>query len=64
MKADCSVFKIIIASLALLWALMGNLKPVWAQADTIRLQDKRLMTQVLQPGNRQYLVYFQMLKNT
>lgn len=63
MKADCSVFKIIIASLALLWALMGNLKPVWAQADTIRLQDKRLMTQVLQPGNRQYLVYFQMLKN-
>ncbi|SDP98397.1 hypothetical protein SAMN05428975_4735 [Mucilaginibacter sp. OK268] len=63
MRTDCSIFKFIITTLALLWALMGNLKPVWAQADTIRLTDKRLMTQVLKPGNRQYLVYFQMLKN-
>ncbi|MDN5286495.1 MAG: hypothetical protein JWR38_2769 [Mucilaginibacter sp.] len=64
MKTDCfSITKTILASLALLWSLLGNSRPVWAQTDTIRLHDKRLMTQVLQPGNKQYLVYFQSMKN-
>jgi hypothetical protein len=64
MKTDCcSIIKIILTSLALLWQLLGNLRPVWAQTDTIRLNDKRLMTQVLQPGNKQYLVYFQNVKS-
>lgn len=30
-----------------------------AQTDTIRLKDKRLLTAVLKPGLKQYLVYFQ-----
>jgi len=34
-------------------------RPVHAQTDTIRLQEKRLLTSVLKPGLRQYLVYFQ-----
>jgi hypothetical protein len=64
MKTDSlSVIKSILASLALLWALLGNSRPVWAQTDTIRIQDKQLITQVLQPGNKQYLVYFQNVKN-
>ena len=32
---------------------------VFAQTDTIRLQDKRLNTSALKPGLNQYLVYFQ-----
>ncbi|ASU36597.1 hypothetical protein MuYL_4714 [Mucilaginibacter xinganensis] len=31
----------------------------FAQTDTIRLKDKRLLTSVLKPGLKQYLVYFQ-----
>lgn len=65
MKTDCfSITKAVLASLALLWALLGNSRPVWAQTDTIDLHNKRLLTQVLQPGNKQYLVYFQNIKST
>jgi hypothetical protein len=34
-----------------------------AQTDTIRLQDNHLITSASKPGIKQYLVYFQDLKN-
>ncbi|GAA4334552.1 hypothetical protein GCM10023149_41980 [Mucilaginibacter gynuensis] len=44
---------------ALLLACIGSY--TFAQTvDTIRLKDKRLLTSVLQPGFKQYMVYFQM----
>ncbi|MGZ3874836.1 MAG: DUF3108 domain-containing protein, partial [Mucilaginibacter sp.] len=35
---------------------------VYGQTDTIRLKDKRLLTAMLKPGLKQYLVYFQSAK--
>jgi hypothetical protein len=34
----------------------------FAQTDTIRFKDKRLLTSALKPGLRQYLIYFQTVK--
>ena len=45
---------LIIAALCLLASSL------FAQVDTIRLQDKRLNTTLLKPGLKQYLVYFQL----
>lgn len=50
--------RIILSAFLLLMAASA-----FAQADTVRLQDKRLLTNELKPGLNQYLVYFQMGKS-
>ena len=63
MKTDHYIVRTIFIGLALLWQLLSHPGHLFAQTDTIRLNDKRLLTQVLRPGNKQYLVYFQNVKN-
>jgi hypothetical protein len=58
MKTEQVVEKIITISLTLL-LLVSQAPKVFAQADTIRVKDKRLITQALKPGLKQYLVYYQ-----
>jgi len=53
-----NTFKVLMSCLIL---TTGTVK---AQIDTIRVKDKRLMTSVLKPGLKQYLVYYQSPKNT
>jgi hypothetical protein len=62
MKTEHIVEKIIAITVTLL-LLAAHCPRVMAQTDTIRLKDKRLITANLKPGLRQYLVYFQNLKD-
>jgi hypothetical protein len=58
MKTEQLIHKLIVITLTLLM-LISHVPKVFAQTDTIRVKDKRLITSVLKPGLRQYLVYFQ-----
>ncbi len=62
MKTGQIVEKLIAISITLL-LLASNRPKVFAQTDTIRLQDKRLNTAAIKPGLKQYLVYFQNVKD-
>ncbi|HEY9195444.1 MAG TPA: hypothetical protein VIM77_04240 [Mucilaginibacter sp.] len=62
MKIDQLTEKVIAAGLTLA-LLLSHSHKVSAQTDTIRLKEKRLMTNALKPGLRQYLVYFQNVKD-
>jgi hypothetical protein len=55
MKKTVTLLRAGVMLAALLCATMA-----FAQTDTIRLKDKRLLTSALKPGMKQYLVYFQM----
>jgi len=46
----------------LIISMFFSLHAAYGQIDTIRLKDKRLLTSVLKPGLKQYLVYFQTTK--
>jgi len=62
MKTEHIVEKIVAITVTLL-LLAAHCPRVMAQTDTIRLKDKRLIIANLKPGLRQYLVYFQNLKD-
>ncbi len=62
MKECLSLVTTVTTALALLF-LSTHPQVALAQADTIRLKDKRLNTANLKPGMRQYMVYFQSPKS-
>ncbi|WP_121812548.1 DUF3108 domain-containing protein [Mucilaginibacter kameinonensis] len=63
MKTEHLAEKIVAVSISLL-LLLSHTPKVFAQTDTIRIKDKRLLTSTLKPGLRQYLVYFQNTKDS
>jgi hypothetical protein len=46
----------------LIISIFFSISLAYGQTDTIRLKDKRLLTSVLKPGLKQYLIYFQTAK--
>ncbi|AYL97643.1 hypothetical protein [Mucilaginibacter celer] len=62
MKTEHLAEKIAALGLTLL-LLLSHTPKVFAQVDTIRVQDKRLNTANLKPGLKQYMVYFQNAKD-
>lgn len=62
MKTEQIIEKVIAISLTVL-LLLSHMPKVSAQTDTIRLQDLRLITSALKPGLKQYLVYYQNVKD-
>ena len=62
MKTEQLAEKLVAVSLSLL-LLLSHTPKVFAQTDTIRVKDKRLLTSALKPGLKQYLVYFQNTKD-